>query len=702
MKHRHARGRTSLCSGIGIVRPRGESEPASNRGRHLDVGWLLGQLATLFLLLLPAWPQATPPDLTSLSLEDLLNTKVTSVSKTEQKISRTASAIFVITAADIGRSGATNIPDLLRMVPGVDVAQIGANTWAISPRGLNGRFSNELLVMVDGRTVYTPTFGGVLWDTLDLPLEDIERIEVIRGPGGTVWGANAVNGVINIITKKASETKGAMVVAGGGNLDQGFGTVQYGGGLGKGTDFRIFVKYFNQDHLPGPAGAVGVDGWHLLRGGFRADSRLSAKDSLMIQGDLYTGQEGAPVSFLPSVTSQGLQNIDIRVPLSGGFLNSAWDHTFSARSDTTLQVSFDRYNRSDILTEARSTLAIDFQHHFAWGSRQDIVWGGGHRYTVSDTRGNLSISLSPPDLSMQLFGAFFQDEVALIPNRLYVTIGTKLEHNLYTGFNWMPSARASWTPSKRHMFWAAISRADRTPAESDTAVRANVGGFPGPGGIPVLVAFVGNPDFKDEGLVAYELGYRVAPSKHLSMDLAAYYGDYDHQQTSEPATPFFETTPSPPHLVQPFTFQNLMHGEAHGFEIAVNWKATDGWTLSPGYAFEQVHMHLNAISEDTGAVLDAEGGNPTHSAQLRSHVDLRHGIGWDVSGYFVGRLKSGNVPSYTRLDTGLTWRWTEGLSMSVVGQNLVKDRHLEFVDDSGSVRSTLIKRSVYAKFTWQF
>ena len=654
------------------------------------------------LFLLSAVCFAQQPDLTDRSLEDLMNIQVTSVSKTVQTLSRTASAIFVINGEDIRRSGATNIPDLLRMVPGVDVAQIGANTWAISARGLNGRFSNKLLVLVDGRNVYTPTFGGVLWDTLDLPLEDIERIEVIRGPGGTIWGANAVNGVINIITRQAADTQGGMVVGGGGNLDQGFGTMQYGGGLGKSTDYRIFTKYFNQDHLPGLNGQAGGDGWHLLRGGFRADSVLSAKDTLTLQGDLYNGEEDSPALFLPSVTSPGLQNTNLAVPLSGGFLQTAWNHVFSARSDTTLQVSLDRYKRDYLLSEKRSTLAIDFQHHFAWGSRQDVVWGGGYSYTDSDTRGDLTVSLNPADLNMQLSSAFFQDEVALIANKLYVTIGTKAEHNLYTGFSWMPSARVSWTPSTRHMLWAAISRVDRTPAESDAAVRANVGGYPGPGGTPVLLAFVGNPHFQNEGLIAYELGYRVALSAHLSMDLAAYYSDYDSQRTTEPAAPFFETSPAPPHLVLPVTYGNLMHGEANGLEMAVNWKATGRWTLSPGYAFEQIHMHLDPTSQDKSSVLDNEGSSPVHSAQLRSHLDLIRGVSWDASAYLVDRLRNGNVPSYTRLDTGFTWRWTEHLASSVVGQNLVKDRHLEFVDDTGSVSFTLVKRSAYAKLTWQF
>jgi iron complex outermembrane recepter protein len=469
--------------------------------------------------------QAQQSDLTDRSLEDLMNIKVTSVSKTEQTLSRTASAVFVITAEDIRRSGASNIPDLLRMVPGMDVAQINANTWAISARGLNGRFSNELLVLVDGRNVYTPTFGGVFWDVLDMPLEDIERIEVIRGPGGTIWGANAVNGVINIITCRASETRGGMVVAGGGNLDQGFGTVQYGGGLGKNTDYRVFAKYFNQDHMPGLNGQEGGDGWHLLRGGFRTDSMLSAKDTLMLQGDIYTGEEGNPASFLPSITSPGPQNIDLIVPLSGGFLQSDWKHVFSARSDTTLQISFDRYKRDDELRDERGTLAVDFQHHFAWGTRQDLVWGANYRNTDSHTDGGLEFSLNPPNVNMQLFSMFIQDEIALVPDKLYLTLGARLDHNYYTGFNVLPSARVAWKPNTRHMFWAAVSQANRTPAETDTASRLNFAGFTGPGGVPTLAALLGNPHFDDEALTAYDVGYRTSILHSLSIDLAPWFRD---------------------------------------------------------------------------------------------------------------------------------------------------------------------------------
>ena len=666
----------------------------------------LGSIPALLTLILcfssPTFAQRNTPDLIDQSLDDLLNIKVTSVSRTEQSLSRTASAVFVISAEDIQHSGANNIPDLLRMVPGIDVAQINSNTWAITARGLNARFSNELLVMIDGRNVYTPTFGGVFWDTLDFPLEDIARIEVIRGPGATIWGVNAVNGVINIIKRNAAETKGGMVTVGGGSLEQGFGTVQYGGKLGKSTDYRVFTKYFNQDQMQGLNGAPGADGWHLLRGGFRTDTNVSARDKLTTQGDIYGGSEASPTAQLFSITSPAPLNTNTVVPLSGGFLQSIWTHAISAKSETTLQIYFDQYKRADILDEKRNTVGIDFQHHFAWGDRQNVVWGGGYSFSTSSTAGNLSASLNPPNRSMQLSSAFAQDEIALIRNQLYVTVGTKLEHNPYTGFSWMPSVRMSWTPSSNQMFWTAISRAHRTPAETDIALRTDLGAIPSSTQTPNLLVLMGNPHFNNEALTAFEFGYRTNLSKRLSVDIATFYDKYDSQQTTEPGQPFFENSPSPSHLVLPLVFINQMFGEGHGFETALNWKPAARWTLSPGYAFEQIHMHLRPNSQDVGSVRDAEGSTPVNSAQLRSHVDLARTIGWDVSTYFVDRLSGQKLPSHTRVDTRLSWRCTESLSIGVVGQNLLKSEHPEFVDNTESVRTTLIGRSAYAKLTWQF
>ena len=672
-----------------------------NRARTIRTDLRRGcfALALAALVAIPAWPQNPPPDLANESLEDLMNIKVTSVSKQEQKVSRTAAAIFVITSEDIRRSGATNIPDLLRMVPGVDVAQINANTWAVSIRGFNTRFSDKLLVMVDGRSVYTPTFGGVYWDVVDLPLEDIERIEVIRGPGGSVWGANAVNGVINIITKAAAETKGAMVVAGGGNTDEGFATLQYGGSLGAKTDFRVYTKYFNQDHNPGLSGPDGGDGWGVLRGGFRADAAFSPKDNLTIQGDLYRGEAGQAEPYLASVTSP-LELVAIGVNVSGGFVQGIWNHTFSARSGTSLQVSYQQYKRNDLILENRGTVDIDFQNHFLWGERQNIIWGLDYRNSRTTTVGTLAASLNPADLTTQLFSSFIQDEFALIHDRLYLTVGTKLEHDYYNGFSLMPSGRVVWTPSDHQTLWAAVSRAARTPSAIDASVRYNFGGFIGAGGTPTLISFIGNPNVKNEDLLAYEAGYRTMLSDRVSVDLAAYYNSYTNQDTVEPTTPFIEDTPAPPHLDVPETYENLMYGETQGLEIFANWKVLDRWTLSPGYAFEQIHMHLEPESQDTTSVSAAEGSSPVHSAQLRSHVVLPRNLAWDTSLFFTDRIADPVIPAYTRLDTGLTWQWKKGVVFSLVGQNLLKDRHLEYDDLYSSTATTLVKRSVYAKVTW--
>jgi iron complex outermembrane receptor protein len=660
-------------------------------------------LAVALLLTIPAWSQEPPKDLGDKSLEDLMNIEVTSVSKKEQKLSRTAAAVFVITQEDIRRSGATNIPDCLRMVPGLEVAQMNANTWAIGARGFNAQYSRKLLVMVDGRTVYTPSFDGVYWDTLDLPLEDIERIEVIRGPGGTIWGENAVNAVINIITKKAAETPGAMLVAGGGNLLQGFGTLQYGGKAGGSTDYRAYLKYFNQYHMVDLTGQSGEDGRHMLQGGFRMDSALSSKDELTVLGDLYSSREGLPASVLTSLTAPGLEHEAFIGNQGGGFLQSVWNHTFSTGSDTSLQISFDRYTRSDPrLPQARGTLNLDFHHHFAWGERQDIVWGLGYGYTADNFGASVGVSFNPARRADDLASSFIQDEIAIVQDRLYLTVGTKLEHNDYTGFGLLPSASLAWAPSGRHTFWAAISRAERTPARNDTALQFNVPGGKGPGGLPLVISILGNPNFKNEDLIAYEAGYRASVLERLSFDFAAYFNDYTHLETTNPSALVLEDTPAPPHFVLPLVFHNLMHGETHGLEIAANWRVTGRWILSPGYAFEQIHMYTDSTSTGEGSPSYVEGSSPSHRAQLRSHLALLHGLSWDTSAYFVGRLPSQQVPSYTRLDTQFAWQLSDRLQLSFVGQNLLKDHHVEFIDPLSNVQPSQIKRGTYAKITWQF
>jgi iron complex outermembrane recepter protein len=595
------------------------------------------EILICLLLARVVWAQDNK-DYTKRSLEDLMNIEVTSVSKKSQKVSATAAAIFVITQDEIRQSGALNIPDLLRMVPGLNVAQISASAWAISARGLNDHYADKLLVMLDGRSVYTHTFSGVYWDGLDLPMEDIERIEVVRGPGGSSWGANAVNGIINIITKKASQTHGGMIVARAGNLQQGFGTVQYGSRVRHNTDYRVFSKYSNQTHMAGLASNDGADQWDVFRAGFRTDTALSSANNLTFMGDFYTGREGQIMPTFPSFASPGLQMITIAPALSGGYFQTSWNHQYAHGSESTLQVSFDRYHRAGLLNETRNTLNIDFQHHISWGTRQDIVWGAGFRDSAHDTVGTVPLSLTPPDLTTQLFSSFIQDEIAAIPNRLSFTVGTKLERNYYTGWGLMPSGRVAWKVSDRAMAWAAISRAIRTPAAFDTATYANIGGYLDPSGIPIVLRLLGNPEVGNEALLAYETGYRTTLSDRHSLDLAAYYNAYSDLTTVEPMPPFLEMTPAPPHMVAPTTVGNLMHGETHGIEAFSTWRVTDRWSLVPAYAFEAVHLHRDPTSQDFQSASNREASTPHHWSRLDSRLNLFRGVNWNLSATFIDKL----------------------------------------------------------------
>lgn len=647
--------------------------------------------------------QQKSQDLAEASLEDLMKVEVTSVSKKEQTLSRTAAAVFVITQEDIERSGATNIPDLLRMVPGLDVARINANTWAVSARGLNGQFSNELLVLIDGRNVYSPTFGGVFWDTLDLPLENIERIEVIRGPGAAVWGENAVNGVVSIIQKKAGDSKGALVSAGGGTTDAGFATLQYGSSIKRKVDYRAYVKYFDVRNMQAVGGGDGGDGWHVLRGGFRTDTVLGDRDSLVVEGNMYTGREGDPTYTLPSILAPGLVPVELFRDISGGSLESIWRHTQSSRSDFTLSGTYDTYERGDLLGDHRKTGSLDFRHHYELSERQELVWGATYRYTTGESRGGNWLSLVPPNQTENMFSIFVQDEIAAIRDKLYVTVGSKFENNTYSGFAAMPTARALYQVNRRQTVWAAVSKAVRSPAETDTSLRTNLGATTLPDGSVAAISGFGNPHIKDEGLVAYEAGYRTMITPRVSLDLAAYYSDYDNQNTDEPEPVFTESEPPPMHLVLPSIGENLSHGEAHGAEAWLKWKVNDRWTLDWSYDFERIHMHREAASQDFSRGLDTEGSTPHQQARFQSGANLTRALSWNLSADFTDRLGWQGVPSYTRVDTNLTWKIRDSVKVGIYGQNLLRARHLEFSDpDESSTRSTLVRRSVYAKLTWRF
>jgi len=631
-----------------------------------------------------------------MSIEDLMNVKVTSVSRTEQKLSRTASAVFVITQGDIARSGATNIPDLLRMVPGLDVAQIDGSTWAISARGFNQQSSDKLLVLIDGRTVYSPIYSGVFWDAQGVPLENIDRIEVIRGPGASVWGANAVNGVISIITKRAEQTQGGLVTGGGGTNEQGFGTVRYGAKLSDDGAYRISSNYSDHNHLEDLSGQSGQDAWNVLRADIRADEQFTAKDSLTLGIAGYSGGEGERVPTATSISPPVNQVLDLRQQFSGWSIQSGWDHTFSPSSDTSLKIYFDRTNRYDATYGfAVNIFDIDFQHHLKWGDRQDIVWGLDYRGIADTMQASLRVSFIPADQTDNVFSSFVQDTISIRPEKLYLTLGTRLEHG-FTGFTFEPSVRIAWVANEHATVWSSFSVAERTPSFADVSVRFTQYVTPGPGGLPLLVTAVGNPNEENENLYATELGYRWEFGSHFSLDLTTFFNYYDQLRTSEPMTPFLELNPSPPHLVYPLVFANLESGETHGAEAAINWKVSNWWTLSSGYAFLALHLHPEATSQDFLTGPGTEGGSPAHQAQIRSQLQLPAHLEFDGSAFFVGRLPAQNVPSYTRLDAGLTWHEGENFSVGLFGQNL-----LETSNGDQIIESNLLKRGVYAKITWK-
>ena len=646
------------------------------------------------------WAQnADSRDLTVVSLEDLMNIQVTSVSKKEQSLSRTGAAVFVITSNDIRHSGMRNIPDLLRMAPGVDVARIDANTWAISVRGFNTRYSTKALVLIDGRSVYHPMFSGVYWDQQDVPLEDIERIEVIRGPGGTVWGANAVNGVINIITRSAQDTQGGLITAGTGSEESASGLVRYGGTAGKNGFYRVFGRYFKVESSTAADGSHAADGWHGSHVGFRSDWTLSRRDALTIQGDLIGTSEGQTITTLFSNQLPDVRTFDDKVRMGSGNILGRWEHKFANGSESILQVYFDRVRRIDQAVNVLKTSDFDFQYHFRAGKRHDIVAGAGYRLIDQTDRQGYEITFGTGHRRDSLVSTFVQDEVSLTPS-VALILGSKAEHNAYTGMEFEPSAQLVWTPTARSTVWASASQAIRQPSWFDTETRLNTATFPLDGGGLALLQIQGSHAMEAERLLDLEAGYRTRATKRLSLDFTVFRSHFSGLQSTEPAPPYFTSDPAPPHLVLPSVFHNLAFATNYCGEVFATWNATDRWQISPGFSFLQMKIGLAPSSRDTSPQASV-GRSPKHQAQLRSMLELPHGLEWDISAYFVGALRNGPVPSYTRLDSRLGWRARESLEFSLAAQNLLTPRHIEF-EDGVQVHVTQVERSIVGRVTWRF
>lgn len=625
--------------------------------------------------------------LTEITLDELMRVKVFSVAKHLQPRFEAPAAVHVITGEDIRRSGATSIPEALRMVPGLSVARVNLHAWAVSSRGFHSLFSDKLLVMIDGRSAYTPAYSGVWWNAQEILLEDVDRIEVVRGVDGTVWGANAVNGVINIITKPARATQGAYVTAGGGNEEQGFGAVRYGGKFGDETWFRVYAKGFNRVKDSELADAVlrAQQG----RAGFRLDREVSA-NQMTLQGD-YFNDVSAGVGVFPDVASPSLQLLDIS-PFHtwGANLLGRWVHQCANGSQWHVQAYYDVERRwhDYAINEERHTGDLEFQHRLALGDRQELTWGGGYRISRDHFKPTLAVSTDPDGRTLSLYSAFVQDECVLVPARLRLTMGLRIEHNSYTGFEFQPNLRLAWTPTAQQTLWAAVSRAVRMPSRSDRDMRLNLAG---PG---MLAQLQGSAEFDSEQVIALEAGYRLALLESVLLDLSVFYNAYDDLRAALPGTPYLDGGVR----IVPYVYGNWMDGHAYGGELAADWRPVPWYRARASYSLVQ-----QQFQEVSPLVLpyNAEGDSPQNQFMLRQSLDLPGNVQLDFGVRYADQLATWKTPAYVAGDARVAWRPNRHWEIAIVGQHLFHGQHLEF-GQNYMVASEPVQQSVYGQLTWRY
>jgi iron complex outermembrane recepter protein len=650
--------------------------------------------------------RAGAEDYFELTPEQLLNARVLSVSKKPEKLSEAPAAVYVITPEDISRSGMTSIPDLLRMVPGVTVARQSADSWAISIRGFNNTTANKLLVMIDGRTVYNPFFAGTFWEVQDMPLSDILRIEVIRGPGGTMWGSNAVNGVINIITKTARDTQGNRVNLIAGNYERGMVSARHGGKISDNIYYRVYAKAEDHDDFekldasPRPA----HDEWQNYRTGFRLDSGdANSADYVTFHGDAYrVNAENYNTSYsfvapFSTVSGETVKN-------TGFNLMQMWRHNYDSGASHRLQYYIDYTDRQQILfKDRRLTFDIDGTYNFQRHGRHEFSLGGNFRHMGDHIGGSNELDFDPGHLQSSLLGLYAQDKIMLMPEEWFLTLGAKMEHNDYTGWEFQPNARLEWLIDERQSSWAAVSRAVRMPSRIERDMNiANL--IVGPGvldpALPAEVTLAHNKDFDAEDLIAYEMGYRNQITPNLALDTAIFANDYKHLQSAVLDTPFLVPAGADPaHMVFPVRYTNDMSGEVYGLEIAASWKVRDDWKLSAGYTYLQMYLHaplLNGNTQEQG-----EGRSPENQFNLRSFWTINDNWTFDTMLFYVDELENFDIDSYVRVDANLGWKIKQGLQFNLVGQNLLEDEHREF-GAATNVNAMQVPRSVFGKLTWDF
>jgi len=665
-----------------------------NSGLKNFAAW---SLAAFIAAIAPfAAAQSTRPsgDLASMSLEDLMNVQVTSVSKSARSVSEAPAAITVITQEDIRRSGLESIPELMRLVPGLEVARFNANQWAISARGFNDLYANKLLVLMDGRTIYYPVFGGVFWDTVDYILPDLDRIEVIRGPGATLWGSNAVNGVINIMTKPADQTQGWLTRD--AYSSQGYdASIRYGGKLDDQTYYRIYGKGTDTDDFKLTDGSDAHDGWNTWRTGFRIDRYTDADNTFTLQGDFFqerAGQMTKQWRLAPPFLNILNQTNDT----DGQYILARWTHVHSPQSDSSLQFYYDRLEHGDYLFGfTQHTLDVDFQQRFALAKSQELIWGLSGRVQWDAFSNRPEAFVDPKYDSDYILSAFVQDDITLVTDRLHLIAGSKLEYNDQTHLEFEPSLRLLYTPDKKQSFWASVSHAVRLPTRIEGSGHLFVGTFPSGTGTGALT-LNGSPDIDSEKLTAFELGYRFKPTDRVMVDVAGFANIYRELRAAVGETPFFDGTATPPHSVVPLVWHNKASAETYGVETSANWNITDNWRLSGSHTFLTVSMHNGGEDE-----IFFEGSSPRNQLQFHSYYNITKQLEINAGAYWVQELGNG-VPSYTRVDAGIIWRPKPGLELSLGVQNLLDNQHPEFEDSRTATNVSEVPRTVYGQLSWKF
>ncbi len=651
---------------------------AKTKHRKTFVRNCISRLLILFLVCLSGIASSQEVSLSSqelkkLSLEELMNIDVTSVSKRIEKLNEVASAIQVITQKDIHNSGVKTLPEALRLATNLQVAQVNSSEWAISARGFNNVLANKLLVLIDGRTVYTPLYSGVFWDIQNLILEDIDRIEVISGPGGTLWGANAVNGVINIITKNSRDTKGLFAEALTGTNTLGLGSLRYGGQIKENFTYRVFGTGFKMDNtIESQTGSNAKDEWSTINGGLRFDWDPSEKTSISLQQNIYKAR--------PNPYEEALAD-----KATGDNILLRWNQKASEKFDLQFQAYYDNSVRQSRVEriESLKTYDLDLHSRLDVGKRNTFSFGTNLRVMDHKFNNNPSLQFAPNQKILSLYSLFIQDEVRLMGDRLKLTLGSKIEHNSYTGFEFQPNARVSYAVAAHQTLWGAISRAVKTPSRLDRDIRLYLD--------PNILFFMGGENFKSETVVAYELGWRSQPAKNVSFSLSSFYNEYDNIRSAEP--------PVPPATLPLVTLANGVKGKTYGAELSATSQVTNWWNLRAGYSYFKKELTIKQDSKDLNNAT-AESNDPSNQILIQSNIKFPAKFEFGTTMRYIDKLPKPYVPDYFALDLRLGWHLNNVLEFNLVGQNLLDKRHLEFIPATPAPRQ--IERSVYGKITLRY